>query len=156
MESTPSTSRTCLFGDLDYGTASSRCSQKTGFTLVELLVVIAIIGILVALLLPAEQATLPREAARRYAMHKQSQAVGVGLPHNYHDTYNTFPPVLRRIMLTRPVTRASEPSRELGLCLLSFMEQGNLQQQYNPMLRNQDPANQPVLATDMPSMRSLI
>ena len=68
------------------GAGSSR--RSAAFTLVELLVTIAIIGLLVALLLPAIQAS--REAARRTECVDHLRNVSLGLL-TYHDTYSRFP-----------------------------------------------------------------
>ena len=62
--------------------------NRRAFTLIELLVVIAI-AVLIALLLPAVQAA--REAARRAQCVNNLKQIGLGM-HNYHATYDCFPP----------------------------------------------------------------
>jgi prepilin-type N-terminal cleavage/methylation domain-containing protein/prepilin-type processing-associated H-X9-DG protein len=63
--------------------------REDGFTLVELLVVIAIIGILIALLLPAIQAT--RESARRMTCSSNMRQIGLGII-TYENNRKVFPP----------------------------------------------------------------
>jgi prepilin-type N-terminal cleavage/methylation domain-containing protein len=107
--------------------SSSR--RRFAFTLVELLVVIAIIGILVALLLPAVQAA--REAARRMSCGNNLKQIGLSL-HNYHDTYNTFPPGG-----ITPGNCCGTPSAGTWtLFILPYLEQQILADQYNFNLWN--------------------
>jgi len=93
----------------------SQTKRDQGFTLIELLVVIAIIAILIALLLPAVQAA--REAARRSNCKSNLKQIGIAL-HNYHDTYNTFPPSY--------VNFGPEVRWGWGALILPFIEQENL------------------------------
>ncbi|MCC9604718.1 DUF1559 domain-containing protein [Blastopirellula sp. JC732] len=95
--------------------------RRRGFTLVELLVVIAIIGVLIALLLPAVQQA--REAARRSQCQNNLKQLGLAL-HNYHDTYQSFPPTcVKEANQDQP---GSQQATFWSAFILPQIEQGNI------------------------------
>ena len=115
-------------------------SFRRGFTLIELLVVIAIIAILIALLLPAVQQA--REAARRAACKNSMRQMGLAL-HNYHDTFNVFPPGWISV---DPVTRRQSALVGLngagwGTMILPMIDQAPLYNSYNANVTLEHPLN---------------
>jgi prepilin-type N-terminal cleavage/methylation domain-containing protein/prepilin-type processing-associated H-X9-DG protein len=101
--------------------------RRHGFTLIELLVVIAIIAVLIALLLPAVQAA--REAARRAQCVNNLKQIGIAL-HNYHSTYDTFPPGAL-LGMTSARTLIIQGSVSAQLRLLGYSEQVALFNAFN-------------------------
>ena len=100
--------------------------SRAGFTLVELLVVIAIIGILIGMLLPAVQQV--REAARRSACQNNMRQGALALI-NYESAHQSLPPGN-----SFPNNPNDPDDRRFGnsfwVLALSFLEQGNLADQY--------------------------
>ena len=126
---------------------------RQAFTLVELLVVIAIIGVMVGLLLPAVQAA--REAARRMSCGNNMKQLGLAL-HNYHSTYNVFPPArFASGQLNNNVGNAIPVKNTTGWAmLLPFLEQQAAFEMYNfdvcssSSRRGNYPASAPVMGND--------
>jgi prepilin-type N-terminal cleavage/methylation domain-containing protein/prepilin-type processing-associated H-X9-DG protein len=83
------------------------------FTLIELLVVIAIIGLLLAILLPAVQAS--REAARRMSCSNNLKQLALAM-HHHDSTFRMLPYSKRDAM----------PQRSWAPDLLPFLEQANV------------------------------
>src|SRR5262245_10399427 len=115
--------------------------RRPAFTLIELLVVIAIIAVLIALLVPAVQRA--REAANRTTCTNNLKQMGIAL-HNYENSYNIFPAGSVHLHPTSGLANIN-----WGISLLPFLEQGNLANNYNPNLPQNDPVNVPVLQTIM-------
>jgi len=97
--------------------------RRRGFTLIELLVVIAIIAVLIALLLPAVQQA--REAARRTQCKNNLKQLALAV-HNYHDTFNAFPPQMLN------VDTNNNRRWGWGVSILPFTEQTGLFDILNP------------------------
>jgi len=127
--------------------------SRNAFTLVELLVVIAIIGVMVGLLLPAVQAA--REAARRMSCGNNMKQLGLAL-HNYHSTFNTFPPArFASGQLNNNISLAIPVKNTTGWAmLLPSLEQQAAYERYNfnvcssSARRSNYPATAPVLGID--------
>ncbi len=117
-----------------YAPQAAARSSGSGGT-VAIVIVLAVLVLMcpcgVALLLPAVQAA--REAARRTASQNNLKQIGIAL-HNYHDTYNQFPPAV--------VTDANgQPLYSGRVLLLPFMEQQALFNAFNKNERWDSPAN---------------
>ncbi len=117
---------------------------RSAFTLVELLVVIAIIGILVGLLLPAVQAA--REAARRMQCSNNLKQIGLAV-HNYADANKKFPPG----NITDGPCCGTPSHTVWSVCLLPYLEQGNLSGRYDPTLPIEHATNSFLRQQKMPT-----
>lgn len=125
--------------------------RMSAFTLVELLVVIAIIGILVALLLPAVQAS--REAARRIQCANNLKQLGLAM-HNYHDIYKCLPPGFMVVNERGQINGGWA----WGVFLMPFIEQSPLQDKLSVTRYTlnevvSDPALMPLLQTQLSVMK---
>ena len=106
--------------------------SRRGFTLIELLVVIAIIAVLIALLLPAVQQA--REAARLTQCKNNLKQIGLAL-HNYHGTFNYFPPASVRDAAGDAVPWQSN-MLSWRVRILAFMEQAAIFERANFEVQN--------------------
>ncbi len=123
---------------------NTRSAQKKGFTLIQLLVALAILGVLVALLLPSAQRRVPG-AARRTQCKMYLKQIGLAL-HNYHDTFQAFPPAYT-------VDENGKPLHSWRTLILPFLDQQALYEKIDLSKPWDDPANEEAFKTSIPGYR---
>lgn len=161
----------CLFYDEMAQGEATFMKHRSGFSLIELLVAIALIGMIVALTIPAIQAS--RQAARRTQCQNNLRQIGLAL-HNYHDQFQTLPPLaiwggppgepqgggalpiglLDRVAMG--VSPGDEPDRLLAgwlVMLLPHYEQSILYNQYDFNLPVSDSKNSTVRTSEIPLLK---
>jgi prepilin-type N-terminal cleavage/methylation domain-containing protein/prepilin-type processing-associated H-X9-DG protein len=131
----------------DGGVSSSRFAGTRhtlhGFTLVELLVVIAIIGVLVAMTLPAIQAS--RETARRSQCIRNLTQLGNGLQ-NYEMAHEVFPPGV--VDKQRPIHSVAQGDhRNWIIHILPYIDELNTYRHIDQAVGVYDPKNAEVRNT---------
>lgn len=117
--------------------------RSAGFTLIELLVAISIIAILIALLLPAVQAS--REAARRTQCKNNIKQISLAL-HHYEEAHRQLPPSF--CIKKGTVLTGNNGSWSIHGRLLPYLEQANA---YNHV--RLDIAWDAQLSTGIPTLR---
>ncbi|MGA2619803.1 MAG: DUF1559 domain-containing protein [Thermoguttaceae bacterium] len=117
---------------------------RTAFTLVELLVVIVIIGILVAMMLPAVQAT--REAARRTQCENNLKQIGLAL-HGFHESFGSFPAGYVSTVGAGGPADDKGPGWGWAAMIFPYIEEQNTYRQIHLDKDITDPANAAVRAT---------
>ena len=116
---------------------ASERKQRSGFTLIVCLVVLAILAVLAALFLPSIRSS--REPTRRSQCKNNLKQIGLAL-HNYHDTYQAFPPAYT-------VDAQGKPLHSWRTLILPFAEQQALYDKIDLSKPWDDPANAEALKT---------
>lgn len=122
---------------------NSTSTRKKAFTLIEFLVVLAILAVLVAFFFPAQRTS--REANRRTQCKNNLKQIVLAL-HNYHDTFQAFPPA-------STVDANGKPLHSWRTLILPYLDQVPLYKKIDLSKAWDDPANEEAYKTVLHAYR---